>query len=69
MVTRREFNKIKKENPESRIGQRTWEQQKYRNRLYKNLNKGLNKSDADAIVAKENFDKERNTWEYVSSEY
>ena len=34
MVTKREFNRIKRENPESRIWQRTWEEQKIRDKLY-----------------------------------
>lgn len=35
MVTKREFKRIKKENPESRIWQRKWKDEKRRNDLYK----------------------------------
>jgi len=34
MVTKREFNRIKRENPDSRTWQRTWEEEKLRNELY-----------------------------------
>ena len=37
MVTKREFNRIKRENPESRIWQRTRKEQKVRNELAKTL--------------------------------
>ena len=43
MVTKREFNRIKKENPESRIWKRTWEEQKVRNELAKTLIKAWKK--------------------------
>lgn len=69
MVSKWKFSKIKRENPESRIWQRTWEQEKYRNNLYKTLKKGLKSSDADAIVTKNNFDNEKKTWKYISAEY
>jgi len=39
MVTKREFNRIKRENPESPIGQRDWEEEKTRNDLYKAIMK------------------------------
>ena len=69
MVSKRKFNRIKRENPESRIWQRSWKQELYRNRLYKMIKKGLKKSDADAILTKEKYDNEKKTWEYISSEY
>ena len=40
MVTRREFNRIKKENPESRIWQRKWEEQKVRNEIFNAMKSG-----------------------------
>ena len=43
MVTKREFNRIKRENPESPIGQRDWEEEKTRNDLYKAIMKSKKK--------------------------
>ena len=43
MVTLLEFNRIKKENPESKIWKRTWEEQNIRNKLAKTLIKARKK--------------------------
>lgn len=50
MVTKREFNRIKKENPESRIWQREWEDEKRRNDLYKTIMKAEKKWEVHPYV-------------------
>ena len=69
MVNRRKFNEIKEKCPESRIGQRTWEQEKYRNRLYNTFKRDKKKWDAADVVAEKILKEKQNTREYVSAKY